>query len=327
MINNRRDLNEEQQMKSMWLMCCLMIFCAPRSMNPFLSGRILFLGDSITEDGRYVSIVEYELFRRFPTKNIDVISIGLSSETVSGLTEPGHPYPRPNVHERLRRALVKVQPTVVYACYGMNDGIYHPPGSERLSAFQNGVQELIAAVHSTKAQLVLLTPPFFDVQPIADKAVCLDASQFGYASPYEGYNDVLAQYGEWLTTIQSEGVHVIDLNRTMQSFTKKRRKDDAAFTLSPDGVHPQMTGHALMARQILEFLDVPLSSEDVDVYARQLEQDSLFQMVHSRRQMRSSAWLVDIGFIKPGDYPALPLEEAERRCQIEKEKILKSIKL
>ena len=149
-----------------------------------LNGRILVLGNSITQDGRYVSIMEYELFKNYPQADIDLISIGLSSETVSGLTEPGHPYPRPNLHDRLDRALQTLMPKTVFACYGMNDGIYHPQSPERFQAYQNGIRKLIEKVHAIGARLILLTPPIFDPAVIPDKVVGADAKQFGYSSPY-----------------------------------------------------------------------------------------------------------------------------------------------
>ena len=36
--------------------------------------------------------------------------------------------------------LEKAQPQLVYACYGMNDGIYYPLGDERFQAFKNGMK-------------------------------------------------------------------------------------------------------------------------------------------------------------------------------------------
>ncbi len=174
------------------LLSALLLVCRNRPEE----GRILFLGDSITQDGRYVSLIEYELFKR--GGDVELISIGLSSETVSGLTEEGHPYPRPCLHDRLPRALEKIRPQIVFACYGMNDGIYHPFDEERFEAFRQGVVKLIDVVRAAGAQLVLLTPPLFDVQPIAAKAVCIDAERFGYSSPFEDYNEVLAAYAAWM---------------------------------------------------------------------------------------------------------------------------------
>src|ERR1700755_42158 len=71
--------------------------------------RVLILGDSITQDGRYVSYLEYYLHRLAPAEKADIISIGLSSKTVSGLSEKSHPYPRPCALERLDRALKLVK--------------------------------------------------------------------------------------------------------------------------------------------------------------------------------------------------------------------------
>ena len=55
-------------------------------------------------DQRVVEAVE-ALLTRFPEKRYEVFSLGLPSETCIGLSEPDHPWPRPNVHERLGRAL------------------------------------------------------------------------------------------------------------------------------------------------------------------------------------------------------------------------------
>jgi len=88
--------------------------------------RILFLGDSITQDGRYVEDIEAYLILNYPKIRVDIVKLGLSSETTEGLTEPDHPFPRPNIHDRLGSALEKTRPDIVVACYGMNDGITTP---------------------------------------------------------------------------------------------------------------------------------------------------------------------------------------------------------
>ena len=87
----------------------------------------MFFGDSITQNGLYVSLIEYALKKANPEVDYDIISIGLSSETVSCLSEEDHPFPRPCLKDRIDRALKEVQPDIIVANYGMNDGIYHPP--------------------------------------------------------------------------------------------------------------------------------------------------------------------------------------------------------
>ena len=306
---------------SIVFLCCQL----PQPTPELLNGRILLLGDSITQDGRYVSIVEHELFKLYPQANIDLISIGLSSETVSGLTEPKHSYPRPNAHERLERALEKIQPQTVVACYGMNDGIYHPQSDERFQAYKDGVQKLIADVHAAGAKIAFLTPPIYDAAVVSDKVVGADAVEFGYSFPYEGYNDVLSDYAQWLLSLDVENVLVIDVNGPMLAYTEKQRQNNPDFAFSADGVHPQLAGHAFMAQMFLAGIGAPIEDIDPQDWAEQLEQNELFQLVHKRRQMRSLAWLLDVGFEKPGDYKGLPVNEAEALALEMKEEIVSMV--
>jgi len=52
--------------------------------------RILFLGNSITYQAHYVNDVEAYLTVHYPGRSFEIINVGLPSETVSGLSEPGH---------------------------------------------------------------------------------------------------------------------------------------------------------------------------------------------------------------------------------------------
>ena len=52
---------------------------------PPLEGRVLFLGDSITHDGRYISFIESWLRERRADQPVpELINLGLPSETLSG---------------------------------------------------------------------------------------------------------------------------------------------------------------------------------------------------------------------------------------------------
>ncbi len=214
--------------------------------------RVLFIGDSITQDGTYIDYIETFLAAKYPDKNINILDLGLSSETVCGLTEPGHPYPRPNVHERLQRVLERTRPDIVVACYGMNDGIYSPLTKDRFKAFQNGILKLINKVKETGAQLYLLTPPPFDPAPVRQKVVDENAGTFGFSQPYKDYDRVLKTYSEWIMDLQLPDVNKIDIHKKMSGFILEKRKTDPDFYLARDGVHPGPVGHWLMAQAILE---------------------------------------------------------------------------
>ncbi|MFM8396813.1 MAG: GDSL-type esterase/lipase family protein, partial [Pirellula sp.] len=158
--------------------------------------RIVFLGDSITHAGRYVAILEAALHAEYPDERIpEFINLGLPSETVSGLSEPGHAggaFPRPNLHERLARILAETKPDWVIACYGMNCGMYYPLSQDRFDQFKSGIERLHDDVEKTGARIIHLTPAFFDALPIRDRLLPDGLSE--YRQPYAKYDDVLETY-------------------------------------------------------------------------------------------------------------------------------------
>ncbi|MEI9893120.1 MAG: GDSL-type esterase/lipase family protein [Chthoniobacter sp.] len=192
------------------LFAFLLALCAPPlpAADDFLPGvqRIVFLGDSITHGGGYVEDFELYLFARYPARKFEVIDIGLSSETVSGLSEEGHAggkFPRPDLHERLDRALPKTKPGLVFACYGMNDGIYLPLDEARFAKFREGMDWLHDKVTAAGAQIIHITPPTFhalDARPKPDADGNKPASLLG------GYNLVLDRYSAWLVEQRSPGL-------------------------------------------------------------------------------------------------------------------------
>jgi lysophospholipase L1-like esterase len=220
--------------------------------------RVLFLGDSITHAGLYIDYLEGYLLTRFPEKHWEVINLGLPSETVSGLSEAGHAggqFPRPDLHERLDRALEKVKPDLVFACYGMNDGIYYPLNEERLRRYQEGTRKLRQKVEAAHARIIHITPPTFDPEPIRSRT--LPAGLDAYPSPYVGYNGVLGKFSQWMLQQRAADWSVIDLHGPMDHYLAMRRKADPKFHLAGDGVHPNSVGHWIFAREILLALKAP----------------------------------------------------------------------
>jgi len=248
---------------------------------------VLFLGDSITQDGRYVEDIEAYLIANYPKMRVDIIKLGLSSETTEGLTEPDQPLPRPNIHDRLDSALEKTKPAIVVACYGMNDGIYHPFSEERFQAYQDGVRKLTARLKAAGATAVLMTPPPFDAVAAKAKVVSAGAPQFGYNTPYDKYDtDVLARYCEWLITLRGEGLMVIDVHSPMVEEVKTQRERTPDFTLAKDGVHPDAEGHWIMARAVLQAWGVS---------DPQAPRPDVLEIIHQKWQVLGPAWLARVG--------------------------------
>jgi len=276
---------------------CLVVgtWQAAYAAQPLLANkRVLWLGDSITQAGDYVTFVEYFLEKQYPADRFDVISIGLSSETASCLSEKTHPFPRPCVQERLQRALALVKPDVVVACYGMNDGIYHPQSAERMHAFERGIEKLIAAVHAAGAQMILLTPPPFDRLPVKHLAA-KDAADFGFMTPYEGYDDVLADFAQWEMRLPKGDATVIDLHTPLDAYLAKQRETEPGFSFAKkDGIHPDAAGHLLMAQIVLRGLGIPVASEGL----KAIEGDPLYGLIKEQREARSAGWLKYVGYTR-----------------------------
>ncbi|MBI4976597.1 MAG: SGNH/GDSL hydrolase family protein [Spirochaetes bacterium] len=258
--------------------------------------RVLILGDSITDSGAYVSFLDYALLSLYPDRTTDIISAGLSSETASGLSEPAHPFPRPCVHERLSRALTLVRPDVTIACYGMNDGIYHPFSEERFSAYKSGMTKLADAVRNAGSKLLIMTPPPFEAKSISNKVRPASYNNFSYLEPYDGYDDVLARYAAWLMDDTPRGAAVFDLHRAIAGYCEQRYRNDPHFLFTPDGIHPSDDGHVFMARALLAYLGVDKSPLDAPL--GETNTRPLFQKAAARRKLRSLGWQRSIGYTR-----------------------------
>ena len=251
------------------------LYLAPASAEePFyLQGgeTIVFFGDSITQNGQYVNYVEAYLLTRFPDKQFTLVNHGMNSQTVSGTSEPDHDPPRPDAHPRFARDVAAWKPDAVVACFGMNDGNYHPFDEGRFAKYQAGVRRLIDRVRDeAKAnKLTILSPPPYD----AYRRTAIDpmAKSFGYKFAYIGYDDTLDRYSRWLATLREPGVIVADDHEAIEAHVRKRRETAVSFTVSPDAVHPDATGHWLMAQTLLVAWKAPAVAAEAAIDASNLK--------------------------------------------------------
>jgi len=315
-----------------FILAALLLACSIRAQTaasspPSLDGSalagahcILVLGDSITYGGQYVDDLEAVLRIRGLFSGLELLDLGLPSETVSGLSEPGHAggkFPRPNLHERLDRVLTKIKPDLVIACYGMNDGIYYPFDEDRFQKFQDGMRWLHERVTQTGARIIHITPPTFDPVPIKSKT--LPAGLNEYRKPYEGYNDVLDRYSAWLVSQSTNGWVVIDAHTPMNNYLAEKRRENPGFSMSRDGVHPNDAGHWVIAQALIEGLNLPKGRDVFDVAHLQEttgngDDAALLKLIHQRNRLLSDAWLTYTGHKRPGMNPGLPMAEAQAKA-------------
>lgn len=302
----------------------LALFCFVCPAQNILPGlekfhRVVFVGDSITYFGGYIDDIEAYVLTRDTNSNITFLNLGQSSETVSGLSEPGHAdgkFKRPDLHTRLAAVLEKTKPDLVFADYGMNDGIYQPYDAERAQKFEDGMRWLHDTVVKSGAKIIHITPSPFD--PVGCKRPLTLNGSKGFTEPYTNYDDVLTRYSAWLVSQRANGWDVVDIHTPMEQFLAGQRKSNPQYTFTRDGVHPNDVGHWLMAREILVHLGAPAEIGRMDsvelMLAVSSHGDELHKLIQKQENILRSAWLTEAGHLRPGHPAGLPLPEAEKQA-------------
>ena len=261
--------------------------------------RIAFLGDSITYDGRWPALVESALRGTPQFADADIVNFGLPSETVSGLSEEGHAggqFPRPCLHERLERVLAAFKPTLVLACYGMNDGIYLPANQARFKAFQEGILKLKSVVEKHGARIVFITPPLYQAGKPSD-----DPNR---------YDAVLDGYADWLVSQRASGWQVVEIRPALKQAVAQAQTANPAFVYAGDGVHPGDDGHRFIAEAVCKEL-WPLLNLSGSAY---FAEDHALTILKQRQNLLKDAWLSKTRHLRPGIPAGLPLEQAREKA-------------
>jgi lysophospholipase L1-like esterase len=252
-----------------------------------------------------VSYIDAYFTLKYPHRHFEIINVGLPSETVSGLSEPDHAsgkFPRPDLHERLGRIIKEVKPDLVFACYGMNDGIYMPFEEGRFQKYKEGIQWLNEQVLQSGASIVHITPPIYDVRK------------------GEAYANVLDVYSDWLISKRyTDEWKVVDIHWPMKKYLEDKRLKNDDFALAKDGVHPNDTGHWIMAQQLLLYLgeDEVYKANSIEEVVSQFNKgQEIWKLVEERQKMMKDAWLTSIGHKRPGMNAGLPLREAQGKLEI-----------
>ena len=258
--------------------------------------RVLFIGNSRTYAGGYVLQVDAYARMHASEAPLEIMNLGLPSETVSGLSEEGHAggrFPRPDLHERLSRVLEATKPDLVIACYGMNDGIYQPLEANRFQKFKDGILWLHEQVASRGIRIVHLTPTVYE-----DKK--------GQSPEYAKVLDV---YSKWLK--KQSAWEVIDSHFPMKQYSKKMKRKDSLFSLASDGVHIGAMGHGLVAKEIIQYFTKRKCTD-----CEQIPTYTWFDVLSKEHTMMKDAWLRVTGHLRPDMKVGLPMEEAMKQKEV-----------
>jgi len=214
--------------------------------------RVVFYGDSITDQRLYTTFVETYVVTRFPHLHVWFVHSGVGGDRVTG----GWAGP---IDLRLKRDVVAYKPTVVTIMLGMNDGSYRAWDDAIFKTYSTGYEHIIDSLKQALPGLritVIQPSPFDDVTR---------------APTFEGgYNAVLVRYGQFVKELgERDHLTVADLNSPVVAMLEKAKATDpeTAQKIIPDRVHPGPGGHLIMAEGVLEAWKAPATVASVEIDA------------------------------------------------------------
>jgi len=196
--------------------------------------RIIFFGDSITEQGvkpnGYVTIVGGDLKTRYQDLGIEIIGAGVSGNKV------------PDLQKRLSRDVIERKPTTVVIYIGIND-VWHwnlndIKGTTK-EEFEGGLREIIARIQYSGAEVVLCTPTVIGERRDSSNA------QDAMLNEYSAISRNVAK---------DRGIRLCDLHTAFVAYLAEHNVENKeAGILTMDGVHLNDEGNKLVAKELLRF--------------------------------------------------------------------------
>src|ERR1051325_9059766 len=216
--------------------------------------RVVFLGDSITEQRLYTTYIEAYALTRHPKWKLTFRNVGWGGDT-SWLVQRTHPDEKQlfaadeaaqqkmvekSVGGGLERDVLPLKPTVVTVKFGMNDHSYQPFREDIFRAYVRSQEQISKVLKQHGARVAFLTPqPIEDKRPDPDKDV---------------KNQSLRKFSDGLKEVASaQGALFVDqFDPYMASMMRERENKPSAMIGGGDAVHPGPPGHTIMAWIILK---------------------------------------------------------------------------
>jgi lysophospholipase L1-like esterase len=216
----------------------------------------VFLGDSITEQKQYTTLIETYTLTRFPTLKITFRNAGWGGDT-SWLSQRG------DFDTGLQRDVLSLKPKSVTIDFGMNDA---RGGDGTYAKYLESTTKLVKDIEKSGARIALITPSPEERYELTGPA----------GSPY---NLMLKKYSDGLKVVaDNEKVLFIDQYTPFVGYIEAGRKagvlstsvpmgDPSIVRLTNEGVHPNWGGHLIMATVILQGLHAPADVSSVTIDA------------------------------------------------------------
>lgn len=220
------------------------------------SDRVVFLGDSITEQRLYTTYIEAYALTRHPDWKLFFRNVGWGGDT-SWLRQRSHPNEgelfaadeakqqkmvEDAVGRGLARDVLPLKPTVVTVKFGMNDHSYQAFREDIFRTYVRSQSEIAKVLEAHGAKVAFLTPqPIEDKRPDPDKDI---------------RNQSLRKFSDGLKQVaEKTGARFVDqFDPYMSIMMKERASNPTVIIGGGDAVHPGPAGHTIMTWAVLKGL-------------------------------------------------------------------------
>ena len=273
--------------------------------------RVVFLGDSITEQRLYTTYIEAYTLTRHPEWKLWFRNVGWGGDT-SWLRQRAHPDEKQlfaadeaaqqkmveeSVGRGLRRDVLPLKPTAITIKFGMNDHSYQKFREDIFKTYVRSQSELAKVLEANGARVAFLTSqPIEDKRPDPDKDI---------------KNQSLRQFSDGLKAVAAKqnATFVDQFDPYMAIMMHERVADPAAFIGGGDAVHPGPAGHTIMAWAVLKGLGATalVSRAEIDGAAGKLLASEGCQVTNLKAEPGTVAFdRVDVALPMPIDPKAEP---------------------
>jgi lysophospholipase L1-like esterase len=203
--------------------------------------RIVFLGDSITEQYQYSTYLELYLTTRFPSWGLTFLNAGIGGDTATGGAR------------RFQSHVLDEHPTAVTIDFGMNDGGYGGFKPDSAANYVKQTEAMLRACKKADVRVALISPNAVEVRARPGLATYLETQKRFYAPLKE--------------LAEKDQVPFVDQYAVTRKVLEKIAANGANVHPFPDGVHTNPAGGLLMAHTILVGLHAPAVVSDLEIDA------------------------------------------------------------
>ncbi|MHB1424731.1 MAG: SGNH/GDSL hydrolase family protein [Gemmataceae bacterium] len=201
--------------------------------------RIVFLGDSITEQYEYSSDIELYLTTRFPNGGMTFLNAGIGGDTAWGGAN------------RFAGHVLAEKPTALTIDFGMNDGGYGGFNAAAARNYLEQTEKMLQAAKDHDIRVALISPNAVEVRAKPQLKTYLETQQQFYAP----LKELADKYK----------VAFVDQYAVTRRVLEKIAADNADVHPFPDGIHTKAAGGLLMAHTILVGLKAPALVSAVEI--------------------------------------------------------------